>query len=97
MPRYIESFSCNNSPIYVLFLSAVLAVTCPSISQPLNGSIAFSEPIPGFMTTASYSCHTGFGLTAGDKVRVCVESSVGPGEWSGTAPSCEGKFYYSQI
>ena len=43
------------------------------------------------MTTATYSCDPGFGLSGGDSVRTCTGSTENPGEWTGTAPTCEGK------
>ena len=43
-----------------------------------------------YQTTATYTCDVGFGLLGGDLLRICVGSSSGPGEWSGTAPTCEG-------
>ncbi len=55
-----------------------------------------------YQTTATYSCDSGLGLTSGDVVRSCVfsrTSSIG-GDWSGTAPTCEGMIvhavYYSE-
>ncbi len=46
-----------------------------------------------YQTTATYTCDVGFGLLGGDLLRICVGSSSGPGEWSGTAPTCEGIRY----
>ncbi len=43
------------------------------------------------MTNATYSCDTGYGLSGGNPVRTCVSSDSGPGEWSGTALTCEGQ------
>ncbi len=58
----------------------------------MNGFITFTEDATslGFMATATYGCDTEFGLSGGDRVSTCGSSSSGPGEWSGTAPTCEG-------
>ena len=63
------------------------------MTAPTNGIITYAADTTSpfdYQTTASYSCDTGFGLSGGDSVRTCVSSSAGPGEWSGTAPTCEG-------
>ncbi len=71
------------------------AITCTSLSAPSNGDIVFAtdttEPF-NYQTTAAYSCNTGYKLllTVGDRVRICVGSNAGPGEWIGAAPTCEG-------
>ena len=69
------------------------AVTCSSLVVPANSMITYvtdtSSPFD-YQTTATYSCVAGFGLFGGDTMRACVKSSSGPGDWSGTAPICEG-------
>lgn len=45
-----------------------------------------------FLTTATYSCNTRYGLSRGNRVRTCISSSAGPGEWNGAAPFCGGNF-----
>ncbi|XP_064384964.1 uncharacterized protein LOC135333878 isoform X2 [Halichondria panicea] len=64
-------------------------VVCPDLMDPTNGIITFTGETSGFMTMATYSCNPGYGLSGGDSVRTCTSSSVGPGEWSGTSPTCE--------
>ena len=67
---------------------------CPLLSDPGNGVITYSEdssPSLGFMETATYSCNTGFGLSGGDTVRTCVGAAGSSGEWTRTAPTCQGK------
>ena len=62
---------------------------CPALTNPVNGMITFATDMTGdfeFMTTATYSCDTGYVLVGGDTVRMCVSDQ----EWSGTAPTCEG-------
>ena len=66
---------------------------CPVLSAPENGVITYSEDSSsslGFMETATYSCNTGFGLSSGYSVRTCVGAAGSSGEWTGTAPTCQG-------
>ena len=76
------------------------AVMCPVLSDPANGVITYSE-VPdssvGFMETATYSCNTGFGLSSGDTVRTCVGAAGSSGEWTGTAPTCQGELVLTEI
>ena len=70
------------------------AVMCPVLFVPENGVITYSEDSgssQGFMETATYSCNTGFGLSSGDTVRTCVGAAGSSGEWTGTAPTCQGE------
>ena len=60
---------------------------------PGNGYIDFtsgSSPPYNYLVSVTYGCNVGFRLVNGDRVRTCVGSVTGPGEWSGTAPTCEG-------
>ncbi len=68
-------------------------MTCQSLSSPSNGQIDYQgdTAVPfDYQTTVTYSCNNGYGLFGGDRVRTCVSSSAGPGEWNGIAPTCEG-------
>ena len=45
-----------------------------------------------FGDTATYSCETGFGLS-GNVEQTCSGNGSSPlGEWSGTDPTCIGKY-----
>ena len=69
-------------------------VKCPLLSYPENGIITYSEEtslLLGFMETANYSCNVGFGLSGGDTVRTCEGAAGSSGEWTGSAPSCQGE------
>ncbi len=67
---------------------------CPNLIEPDNGFITFAADTTSpydYLTMATYGCDTGYGLSGGEeRVRTCVLSSFGGGEWSGNAPSCEG-------
>ena len=70
-----------------------LAFSCPNLSAPENGAITYSENAVGFVRRADYACNSGFQMSDGDTVRTCVSASGSSGEWTGTAPTCEGKNY----
>ena len=73
------------------------AITCSSLSPPTNAIINYAtDTISPFdyRTTATYVCDSGFGLSGGNRVRTCVGSSAGPGEWNGTAPTCQGQTFF---
>ena len=68
-------------------------ITCPILQSPADGFITFTEGSSSslqFMINATYGCNPGYGLSGGDRMRTCVGSTAGPGEWSGTAPICIG-------
>ena len=76
-----------------LYSDCFTAVKCSSLVAPTNGMITYATDTTApfdYQTTATYSCISGFGLSGGDRVRTCVSSSAGPGEWSGIEPTCEG-------
>jgi len=57
---------------------------------PMNGFISFAmdpEDALGLTTTAIYTCESGYFLVGGNFVRTCI----GPGGWTGSAPTCDGK------
>ncbi len=91
----INNFSNNIQYMYSLydFTSCNAAVMCPVLTAPTNGIIMYTE-IPsgslGFMEMATYSCNAGFGLSGGDPVRTCEGAAGSSGDWTGTAPTCEG-------
>lgn len=78
----------------VLLLVVLIALpgclaTCPSLPSLNNGNIAYSDPIQSgdvypFVTVANHTCDSGFQLTGGDELRVCLSD----GTWSGDAPTC---------
>lgn len=80
-----------------MFLSEIVCSSLPALD---NGAVVYavdtSSPF-NCLTTATYSCSTGFALINGARERTCVGSSAGPGEWSGTGPSCESKLSFEQV
>ena len=85
--------SCNKVTVLSLIFSEI---TCPAVPALSNGSVTYDVSNEtaafGFGTAVTYHCNPGFVLASGDRVRNCVGSVMGPGEWSGTAPICEGMF-----
>ena len=67
---------------------------CPDLPDPMNGDIEYvvdTTSTFNVTTTAMYKCDPGYSLVGGDIVRTCTGTSASPdGDWSGTAPSCEG-------
>ncbi len=59
--------------------------SCGRLDNPDNGLVTVSGVSPG--SSAHYRCNTGFELV-GVASRICLQS----GQWSGSAPSCQGKF-----
>ncbi len=88
--------SCVNTvfcvPIINVFTRTV--VTCPDLPAPDNGQISFAVDMFApfaYLTVAIYTCNPGYGLSGGGLTRTCGgDDSSTTGEWSGTAPSCEG-------
>ena len=60
-------------------------VDCGELSLT-NGRVFYSY----YYGTATYSCNAGYDLI-GTNTRTCLES----GDWSGSVPTCSGKFLLS--
>ncbi|XP_053405168.1 CUB and sushi domain-containing protein 1-like [Mercenaria mercenaria] len=56
-------------------------VDCGFLSNPENGTVSMSSST--YMSTATYSCLTGFSVT-GSVTRICMSD----GNWNSSAPSC---------
>ena len=69
----------------LMFCFLAVAVTCPNLENPGNGTVDVSGNQPG--DTAVYSCDDGFTLDGVD-TRTCGEN----GQWSGSEPTCVGKY-----
>ena len=57
---------------------------CGSLTDPANGQVDLTSGTT-FGQIATYSCSTGYNLV-GDSTRTCQAT----GEWSGSAPTCQG-------
>lgn len=85
---------CTFLSLIVLYCPSV--IMCDELARPSNGNITFSMgvmPSFGVMTVATYNCHTGYALTGGKNVRVCVGiSDAQLGQWNGSEPVCKSKY-----
>ncbi len=80
--------------VYCLFVECIVSHTanCPDLPSLTNGMIMYSAGSTNnrpFISTAVYSCNTGYtlngGTLSGGTTRVCV----GEGRWSGSPPTCQ--------
>ena len=53
----------------------------------MNGKVTVNLGGPGSVTTARYTCDSGFELV-GKETRVCEQDGV----WQGSAPICKGEY-----
>ena len=67
------------------------AVDCGNLTDPANGQVDHTAGTT-LGQTATYSCDTGYNLV-GDSTRTCQAA----GEWSGSAPTCQGMLLYMGI
>ena len=72
------------------------AIECAALSIA-NGVIEFEMDADDMApydhgATATYSCNEGFHLN-GVSTRTCGDGTGTMGSWSGSAPSCDGKFF----
>ena len=77
----MPSSRCIN--LHVIFL-ILTVVDCGNLTDPANGSVTNTSGT-ALGQTATYSCNTGHNLE-GNSTRTCQAS----GEWSGSAPTCQG-------
>ena len=76
---------CGNIDLHDVFLF-VTAVDCGSLTDPANGQVDHTAGTT-FQQTATYSCNTGYNLV-GNRARTCQAA----GNWSGSAPTCQGVY-----
>ena len=70
--------------IYTTYLLISAVVDCGNLTGPANGSVNHTAGTI-FRQTATYSCNTDYNLV-GDSIRTCQTT----GNWSGSAPTCQG-------
>ena len=73
-----------------LFLILTIA-GCDSINAPANGQVDLTSGA-AFEQTATYSCNTGYNLV-GNRTQTCQAL----GQWSGSAPTCQGVLLKSDL
>ena len=82
---------CNTLVIALCLLSLII-VSCPSLTDPNNGTITCSlgdDGVPSYEDTCSFTCNTGYELTGSD-TRTCQSD----GSWSGSDDVCRrGEWY----
>ena len=67
-----------------MILLILTDVNCGSLTDPANGHVTLTAGTT-FGQTATYSCNTGYNLV-GDSTHTCQAT----GNWSGSAPTCQG-------
>ena len=60
------------------------AVDCGNLTDPANGQVTHTAGTT-YGQTATYSCDTGY-ILVGNRTRTCEAT----GNWSGSAPTCQG-------
>jgi len=80
----LQSFQCECRQGYTLRADKKTceALSCPSLSNPVNGNVALSSGVL-LGSTATYTCNNGYRATY-NPTRYCQAD----GQWSGGAPSC---------
>ncbi len=62
--------------------SPVSTVTCPALTNPMNGNMDMPSYTEG--STATYTCNTGFGVN-GAEMLICGSD----GNWNPDPPTCD--------
>ncbi len=70
---------------FVIKIDIILAIMCPSLSNPSNGIVSFNDL--SIFSVATYSCNKGFFLV-GLQVRECKTTGL----WSEQEPVCQGAY-----
>ena len=77
-------FSLSGSHILHDVFLILTAVDCGNLTDPANGQVNHTAGT-SLGQTATYSCDTGYSLV-GNSTRTCQAE----GNWSGSAPTCQG-------
>ena len=76
----------TSSIILISILLVVTALSCGTPSSLSNGQRHYSNTTVG--STVTYTCNTGYRMTAGNSSRTCLFG----GHWSGSHPTCSSEF-----
>ncbi len=82
----------------MLILHAANNIRCPSdsVMVPTNGMVSYSSPVENgsyvFGTVATFSCSPGFGLSSLEPRTCTGENDPDMGTFSGSDPTCDGKY-----
>ena len=74
---------------YLHIFLILSAVDCGNLTDPSNGQVTLTAGTT-FQQTATYSCNTGYNLV-GNSTHTCQAT----GNWSGSAPTCQGMLLHS--
>jgi len=77
--------NCTPSHTVSCFLINYIAVDCGTPSSSSNGQRHYTSTT--FGSTVTYTCNTGYLMTAGSSSRMCQSNGV----WSGSHPNCTRK------
>ena len=72
--------------ILISILLVVTVLSCGTPSSLSNGQRHYSNTTVG--STVTYTCNTGYRMTAGNSSRTCLFG----GRWSGSHPTCSSEF-----
>ena len=93
LSKILATENCMTSSICINLhdnlLPLILTVDCGNLTAPANGSVTHTAGTT-FGQKATYSCNTGYNLV-GDSTHTCQAS----GNWSGSAPTCQGMLLHS--
>ena len=76
---------CTPSHTVSCFFTNYIVVDCGTPSSLSNGQRRYSST--KFGSTVTYTCNTGYRMTAGSSSRTCQSN----GQWSGSHPTCSSK------
>lgn len=65
----------------------MLTADCENLTNPFNGVVSLNGTLVGSL--AMYSCSMGYNL-----VGINTRSCQSDGQWSGSAPTCQGVYVY---
>ena len=76
-----------NFKVWPCFGLDIVAITCPALPEPANGTRLCGNATMYYDTVCQFSCNNGY-IASGSQVRRCQHS----GTWSGQDFTCQGTF-----